>query len=44
VQLLKRRINPSFKKDTHVVLPSPSEAAFANCEKVVERDVEIYRK
>lgn len=37
-------INPSFENDSHVV-PSPrNETAFANCEKVVERDVEIYRK
>ena len=44
MQLLWRQINPTFENDTYVVLPSPSEVAFANCEKVVERDVEIYRK
>jgi hypothetical protein len=43
-QLLGRQIHPTFENDTYVVLPSPSEVAFANCEKVVERDVEIYRK
>ena len=30
--------------DTDIVQPPPSEAAFADCEEVVERDVEIYRK
>jgi hypothetical protein len=44
MQSLARQINPTFENDTYVVLPSPSEVAFANCEKVVERDVEIYRK
>jgi hypothetical protein len=44
MQLLGRQIHPTFENDTYVVLPSPSEVAFANCEKVVERDVEIYRK
>ena len=29
---------------TNVVLPPPKDAAFADCEKVVKRDVEIYRQ
>lgn len=37
-------IDPCFENDTNVVLVSPNEAAFADREKVVERDVEIYRK
>jgi hypothetical protein len=41
MQLLGRQIHPTFENDTYVVLPSPSEVAFANCEKVVERDVII---
>src|ERR1700752_592147 len=44
MQLLGWQNDPTFENDTYVVLPSPSEVAFANCEKVVERDVEIYRK
>jgi hypothetical protein len=37
-------IDPCFECDTNVVPVPPIEAAFADCEKVVERDVEIYRK
>jgi hypothetical protein len=37
-------IKPSFKDDTDIVPIPPEEAAFSNCEKVVERDVEVYRK
>ena len=37
-------IKPSFENDTKIVPISPRETAFSNCEKVVERDVEGYRK
>jgi hypothetical protein len=37
-------IKPSFENDTNIVPMPPDEAAFSNCEKVVERDVEMYRK
>ena len=37
-------IKPSFENDTKIVSMPPEEAAFSNCEKVVERDVEMYRK
>jgi hypothetical protein len=37
-------IKPSFENDTNIVPVPPEEAAFSNCEKVVERDVEVYRK
>jgi hypothetical protein len=37
-------INPSFENDTNIVPIPPRESAFSNCEKVVERDVEVYRK
>ena len=37
-------IKPSFENDTNIVPGPPNKAAFCNCEKVVERDVEIYRK
>jgi hypothetical protein len=37
-------IKPSFENDTNIVPISPRELAFSNCEKVVERDVEGYRK
>ena len=37
-------IKPSFENDTKIVSLPPEEAAFSNCEKVVERDVEVYRK
>ena len=33
--------NPLFEDDTDVVPVPRSEAAFANCEKLIERDVEI---
>ena len=42
--LFKRIINPSLENDTDVVLPPPCEAAYADCEKFVERDVEVCRK
>jgi hypothetical protein len=37
-------IKPSFKDDTNIVPTPPREPAFSDCEKVVERDVEVYRK
>jgi hypothetical protein len=37
-------INPSFENDTNIVPMPPDEVAFSNCEKAVERDVEVYRK
>ena len=37
-------IKPSFKDDTNIVPIPPLELASSNCEKVVERDVEVYRK
>ncbi len=37
-------INPSFEFDTNIVPIPPEQSAFSNCEKVVERDVEVYRK
>ncbi|MGB9170198.1 MAG: hypothetical protein WCC35_01255, partial [Bradyrhizobium sp.] len=37
-------IKPSFKDDTNIVPIPPRESASSNCEKVVERDVEMYRK
>ena len=37
-------IKPSFENDTNIVLPPPREPTSSNSEKVVERDVEVYRK
>ena len=37
-------INPSFERDANIVPIPPEQSAFSNCEKVVERDVEVYRK
>jgi hypothetical protein len=37
-------IKPSFENDTNIVTIPPEQSAFSNCEKVVERDVEMYRK
>jgi hypothetical protein len=37
-------IKPSFEDDTDIVPTPPRQSAFSNCEKVVERDVEVYRK
>jgi hypothetical protein len=37
-------IKPSFENDTNIVPVPPEKSAFSNCEKVVERDVEVYRK
>ena len=37
-------INPTFENDTNIVPIPPEQSAFSNCEKVVERDVEVYRK
>jgi hypothetical protein len=37
-------IEPSFENDTNIVPIPPEQSAFSNCEKVVERDVEVYRK
>ncbi len=37
-------INPPFEFDTYIVPISPEQPASYNCEKVVERDVEVYRK
>ena len=36
-------IKPSFENNTDIVPMPPEEAAFSDCEKVVERDVEMYR-
>jgi hypothetical protein len=44
MQSVKWVVNPSLKNDANVVLPTPSDAAFADCEKIVERDVKLYRK
>jgi hypothetical protein len=44
VQSVKRIVNPSLDNDTNVILPPPSDAAFADRVKVVERDVEIHWK
>jgi hypothetical protein len=44
VQSVKRVVNPSLDNDTNVILPPPSDAAFADRVKVVERDVEIHWK
>lgn len=37
-------IKPSFKDHANIVPIPPCESAFSNCAKVVERDVEAYRK
>ena len=37
-------INPAFENDANIVPIPPEQSAFSNCEKVVERDVEVYRK
>jgi hypothetical protein len=37
-------IKPSFENETNIVAVPPHESAFSNCVKIVERDVEIYRK
>ena len=37
-------IKPSFENDTNIVPTPPEQSAFSNCEKVVERGVEVYRK
>ena len=37
-------IKPSFENDTKIVSMPPEEGVFSICEKVVERDVEVYRK
>ena len=37
-------IKPSIKDDTNIVPTPPRELAFPDCEKVVERDVEMCRK
>jgi hypothetical protein len=37
-------IKPSFKDDTDIVPTPPRQSAFSNCEKVVERNVEMYGK
>jgi hypothetical protein len=36
-------IKPSYENDTNIVPKPPREAAFSNSEKVVERNVEMYR-
>ena len=36
-------INPTFENDTHIVPMPPEQSAFSNCEKIVERDEEVYR-
>ena len=35
---------PSLENDTNFVPMPPDKSAFSNCEKAVERDVEVYRK
>src|SRR4029078_12002491 len=37
-------VKPAFKHDANIVPVPPRESAFSHCEKVVERDVERYRK
>jgi hypothetical protein len=37
-------IKPSFENDTNIVAIPPHESALSNRVKIVERDVEIYRK
>ena len=37
-------IKPSFENDTNIVATPPPESALSNRVKIVERDVEIYRK
>jgi hypothetical protein len=37
-------IKPSFENDANIVPMPPEEVAFSNCEKAIERDVELYRK
>lgn len=37
-------IKPSFENDADIVPMPPEEVAFSNCEKAIERDVELYRK
>jgi hypothetical protein len=37
-------INPSLEDDADVVVRPPSDAALADCEKVVEGDVEVLWK
>jgi hypothetical protein len=37
-------VKPSFDNDSNIVTTPPSEAALSNSKKVIERDVEVYRK
>jgi hypothetical protein len=37
-------INPALELDTNIVPTPPEQSASSNCEKAVERDVEVYRK
>jgi hypothetical protein len=37
-------INPTFEGDAHIVQMPPEQSAFSNGEKIIERDVEVYRK
>jgi len=37
-------VKPSFDNDANIVPIPPREAAFSNCKKVIERDVELHRK
>ena len=37
-------IDPAFESDANIVPTPPEQSAFSNREKVVERDVEMYRK
>ena len=37
-------IDPAFESDANIVPTPPEQSAFSNREKVVERDVEVYRE
>jgi hypothetical protein len=37
-------INPTFESDANIVLISPEQSTLSNCEKVIERDEEVYRE
>jgi hypothetical protein len=37
-------VNPAFESYAYIVPMPPEQSAFSNCEKVVERDVEVYRE
>jgi hypothetical protein len=37
-------INPTLELDTNIVPTPPEQSASCYCEKLVERDVEVYRE